>query len=382
MSNRLKIAYITSEDPTDRRTSSGLPYYMAKSLEMNCGDIFFLGPVNPKIYAIGRYLNYFSMVIFKKRYMFSHSVILSKRYKKFFEQRLNAQKYDLIFSPKSSTEIAFIDTDIPIIYASDATFELLHNYYPGFSNLLSRSVREGNLIEKAAIDKSSFITYPLKWAADSAIKHYKADKEKIKLYPYGPNIDDVPQNNKKLLFKKESSKCKLLFLGVDWQRKGGDIAVEALLELISMGIDAELTVCGCIPPKRVKHDNINIIPFLDKNDKKQRDKLNKLFVYSDFLIFPTKAECFGSVLCEANAFGLPVLASRTGGLVELIEEGGNGFLFDINARGIDYAQKIFEVFPNKQLYSEMRQASRYIYEDKYNWDLWGENINKSFKKLL
>jgi glycosyltransferase involved in cell wall biosynthesis len=381
MSNRLKIALLTSIDPTNRRSLSGLPYYMAKSLEKHCGEVFCLGPVTSKINTIGKYMNYLSTLVLKRQYKYSHSVMLSKRYKKNFEKRLQDKKYDLIFSPFSSTEIAFLDNDIPIIYASDATFALLHNYYPGFSNLISMSVREGNLIEKYAIDKSSFILYPSKWAAKSAVNHYKVDEEKIRVYPYGPNIDDVPHYNKKLILKKESSKIKLLFLGVDWQRKGGDIAVETLLELKNMGIDTELTVCGCILPKNIKHENINVIPFLDKNDKKQRNKLNQLLTYSDFLLFPTRAECFGIVFCEANAFGLPVLATRTGGLEELIEEGENGFLFDIDARGIDYAQKIYSVISDKLLYYNLRQSSRLIYEDKYNWDSWGKKVNQLLKQM-
>ena len=45
----------------------------------------------------------------------------------------------------------------------------------------------------------------------------------------------------------KSGRCHLLFLEVDWVRKGGDIAFETLLKLEELDMQAELLVCGCAP---------------------------------------------------------------------------------------------------------------------------------------
>ena len=55
----------------------------------------------------------------------------------------------------------------------------------------------------------------------------------------------------------------ILFLGVDWYRKGGDLVYDTFLKLIEAGYNIHLTVCGCVPP--VKHAKIKVIPFLRNN---------------------------------------------------------------------------------------------------------------------
>src|SRR5260370_37309453 len=155
-----------------------------------------------------------------------------------------------------------------------------------------------------AIKKASLLVYPSAWAAQSAIEDYHADKQKVHFMPFGANFEAIPP--REIAEKrKKSDRCKLLFVGTDWQRKGGDIAFETLLKLEEMGIQAVLIVCGCTPPHTSSHERMTVIPFLDKNDEKQRQELEQLYVTSDFLLLPTRQECFGMVFCEASSFGLP-----------------------------------------------------------------------------
>jgi glycosyltransferase involved in cell wall biosynthesis len=58
------------------------------------------------------------------------------------------------------------------------------------------------------------------------------------------------------------------------------------------------------------------------------DELVAAFASADALIFPSTNETFGLVALEAMACGLPVIASLTGGLVDILEDGVNGLTYD------------------------------------------------------
>jgi len=173
-----------------------------------------------------------------------------------------------------------------------------------------------------------------------------------------------------------------LFIGVKWERKGGDIAFETLLALEKMGIPAELTVVGCIPPKQFAHPAMKVIPFLNKNDESQRKKLEKLYLTSDFLLFPTRNECYGIVVCEANAFGLPVIAADTGGVSGVVTNGENGFLLPHSARGDQYAEVVAKLYRDERGYAELVQSSRADFDNRLNWDVWGTATHKLILELL
>jgi glycosyltransferase involved in cell wall biosynthesis len=221
-----------------------------------------------------------------------------------------------------------------------------------------------------AIQKAHLLAFSSAWAARSAVEDYHADKAKVHAIPFGANLEDIP-GREIVQIKQKSGRCKLLFVGVNWQRKGGDIAFETLLKLEEMGIPAELTVCGCRPPKTVFHDRMRVIPFLDKNDEQQRKVLEKLYVISDFLLVPTRNDCTPIVFCEANAYGLPVISTYTGGVPEIVKEGENGFLLPFSARGDTYAEVIARIYRDDQYYAKMVMASRTAFDERLNWDSWG-----------
>ena len=123
----------------------------------------------------------------------------------------------------------------------------------------------------------------------------------------------------------------MLFVGVDWEKKGGKIAFETLLELERLGISAHLTIVGCVPPSDIRHKNLRLAGSLNKNDSSQRRQLYHLYRNADFFLLPTRAECYGIALCEANAFGLPAITTDTGGIADIIENGKNGYRLPMSA---------------------------------------------------
>jgi glycosyltransferase involved in cell wall biosynthesis len=127
---------------------------------------------------------------------------------------------------------------------------------------------------------------------------------------------------------------------------------------------------------------MKVIPYLDKNDPVQYKELEQLYLSSDFLLLPTRNECFGLVFCEANAYGLPVITTHTGGVPEVVIDGQNGFTLPLSARGADYARKIARVYRDDAGYAELVKTSRNAFDDRLNWDAWGIRVNTLITEML
>ena len=379
---RLNIAFMHTLILEDKRTSWTITNgYIAQALQKHCGDITYLDPVHLKELLVGKIFNRATQLLLNKSFMYYHSFYIAKRFAKVMDQRLAQQSFDVIVAPSCATEIGFLETDIPIVLIEDATFALLHEYYAQYRRLLKRSVYETDTLEGLALEKASLALYPSEWAARSALEYYRAGEQKVHVVPFGGNIDAAPALEV-VERKKKSEQCRLFFIGVEWERKGGEIAFETLLKLEEMGVPAELIVCGCIPPAQFAHARMKVIPYLSKKDEKQRKELDKLFETSDFLLLPTRGDTYGMVFCEASAFGLPAIATNTGGVSGAVKEGENGFLLPLEARGGEYAELIARIYRDGRRYADLVRSSRAAFDNRLNWDAWGISVTKLITELV
>ncbi len=379
---RLNIALLTAQDASDRRSWSGTYYYIAEALQKHCGDVSFIGPIDAfREMLPGRLTHTGAQLLLRKNFAFRHTYAVSKHYAKVATKRLATHSFDVIIALSGATEMAFLETDVPIVLVEDANFAVLHNYHQHFSSLLESSLHQLNDIQARGIRKARLLLYSTRWAALGALDYYRADPQKVRVIPFGANLEHIPVRASALA-RTQSDRCRLLFVGVNWERKGGEIALETLIELEKLGIRAELTVCGCIPPKNIAHPGMKVIPFLDKNDEEQRKKLEALYMQADFFILPTRNECFGIAFCEANAFGLPVVTTMTGGVPEVVQHGENGFTLPYSARGDAYADLIATVYRDRASYQRLVQTSRLAFERRLNWDVWGEATRDALEEML
>lgn len=382
---RKKIAFLTSIDPLDKRSWSGIFYQTAQALQKHCGDVIYIGPASSpegkKEQGLSRLAKASLKKIARKYFVYDYHVMVAKNYARVANQLFAHKDFDVIVAPASLAQVAYLETDIPVVVVEDGTFALLLGYYPQYTNLLPRSIRQMNAVTAVGIHNASALIYSSVWAARSAIEDYHADPQRVHVVPMGANFDNPP-GKEIVRRKKRSNHCKLLFVGVDWQRKGGEIAFETLLALEAMGVAAELAICGCVPPKKFAHSRMKVIPYLDKNDPKQYNKLEQLYLESDFLLLPTRNECFGIVFCEANAFGLPAITTRTGGVPEVVRDGENGFVLPLEARGEAYAQIIAALYRDERRYAALVQSSRAAYDERLNWDAWGMAVEQIITDIL
>jgi glycosyltransferase involved in cell wall biosynthesis len=381
MTKRLKIAVVSPADPYNIKTWSGSSYFMMRALEKYCGDVEYID--SGKIWAQD-FRKKLSNIIYKYKGVRSYperSIAASKYFGEVLSQKLKEKSYDLIFAPAANVQIANLNTNLPIVYVSDATFNQVRDSYSIFSSLSEKNQEEENLIEQSAMHKSDLVLYPSDWAAQSAKDDYGLNFRKIIIVPFGANLSAIPLREE-VLDKAIDGPLELFFLGKEWERKGGPIAFETLKELLDLGVPAKLTVCGVIPPPEYRHACMTVIPYLDKSKPEDSEKLKKLFLQSHFLIVPSEKECYGVVFCEANAYGLPVISKRVGGIPTIVKEGVNGFLFSDQVTGKEIADKISNVFWSPTEFESFNRMARKRYDEILNWDSWGTSVRNLIDKQL
>ena len=288
---------------------------------------------------------------------------------------------DVLVAFWSGSILAYMDTKgKPVIYLSDATFPAMIDYYPPFSHLFKKNIRSGIDIEKCSLDKASVIVLSSSWSAISAMNDLQQPKEKIHVIEFGANIGDKDILPHSFVY---NGHLDILFIGVEWGRKGGDIAVEATRWLNSNGIDATLHIVGIkkLDERIASLPYINNVGFLNKNNPKEYRKLADIITKSHLLLLPTIAECAGIVFCEASANGLPIFTHHTGGVPNYIENGRNGYMLPLGSTGVDFGKKIKESLLSDELESMSKEAVL-IYRKKLNWQVWGKKIKQIIDSLI
>ena len=103
----------------------------------------------------------------------------------------------------------------------------------------------------------------------------------------------------------------------------------------------------------------NQVLFLGK-----QDNVNELLPLADLMIMPSEMESFGLAALEAMACGVPAIATRVGGVSELIDDGITGHLFEVaDIEGMSAAA--IELLSNREALSAMAQAARKTAQDRF-----------------
>ena len=261
---------------------------------------------------------------------------------------------------------------------SDAVFDLMLDYY--FFNLNNLNIKNGRMYEQYAVQKSAASIFASDWAKRGAIKHYNANSEKCYVLPLGANTDDMKRDKPKKLEKA----INLLFIGADWKRKGGDLAVATLQELNRRNTDHNyvLHVIGGKPDYRVSDPNVIFYGFLDKNKKDDKEKFYRILESSDLLLLPTVAECAGIAFSEAAAMGLPVVTHETGGISTYVHNELNGVTLPLSATAVDFADNIQHIVESQDKYSYFSSNAISLSRTSLNWDKWGEQAKSIIDNVM
>jgi glycosyltransferase involved in cell wall biosynthesis len=373
----MRIAFLASEffDPDTPQSWSGLPFFMRHAIEGAGIETVTLSPVDSRqAERIVRFLYWRWMR--GRRYLKYCDHALLKSHARQYQRGLAGIDVDAVFSP-STWPLAYLETNLPTILWTDACFAGVLDFYHSFTDVAPPSVAAGHVIEQLALDRCARAVYSTEWAAETTQRSYLIPHHKVNIVPFGGNLLEPPALHEvtDIVRQRPATPCRLLLVGVDWVRKGVDIAVDTVKALSAAGLDCRLTIVGCSPPAGTSLPAcVEVIPFISKLTIEERQRLNELYARSHFFIMPTRAEAFGIVFAEASTFGVPCLATKVGGLPSVIKEGVNGQLFPLDASGDDYADWILNIFKTPDRYRELALSAAEHAATHLTWKVAGQRI--------
>lgn len=151
------------------------------------------------------------------------------------------------------------------------------------------------------------------WTAESLMRDYGVPEERVRTVGFGINAPTQ-------LKERDWTVPRFLFVGREWDRKNGPVALSAFGRVRERFPDATLTIVGDHPP--VRDPGVHDAGRLTLSSADDRDTLVRLFEDSTCFVLPSKMEPFGIAYLEAGAAGIPSIGTRIGGAATAIGDGG------------------------------------------------------------
>lgn len=374
----MTIGYICESNPfTDRKAWSGTIYNIREAIE-NAGFEVVWIPFNnsSKLTRLSEKIRWRLYDLLGKREILGGVHFLPEvyAYSKTIKKDSDFNKCDVLFFPRGGQIGLFLRTDKPIVYYSDATAYVMVDYY--WKNCHPLSVKMACYLEKKASQKAFINLRSSQWATNSVIQDCKCPATRSLVLEFGANMDatDIQQ-----ITPYEKGQLHVLFSGVDWERKGGDIAVETVRILRGKGIDAHLDIVGIrdLSAYCKNYDFITNHGFLNKNNQEDYCNYIDIFRHSHILLLPTQAECSAIVYCEAAGFGLPTYTYGTGGTENYVVNGVNGHTLPPSQQANDFANCIMEDIEHNRM-GALHEGALKLYSEKLSWSAW----SKRFRNII
>ncbi len=280
----------------------------------------------------------------------------------------NKKEYDLVFSSttgyaksfgiKGKYHIAYCHTVLPYAWEDEylKTLPYIPDIFLNISRVAAGFLRYFDKVSNKNVDL--FI----------ANSHFVAAKVK-KFYNREAEVIYPPVDTEKFYYlePEKNSEDYYLMAGRLVFYKRFDLGIEAFEKL---GKKLKVVGDGFAISKLKKNADLRFIEFLPFVSESE---LMKLYCNAKALIFP-QIEHFGLVAAEAQACGLPVIAFRNGGILEIMENGKTGLFFDKqNPSSIIKAVKDFESlsFDRKYISERAKRFSKEQFKDKIKKVVYG-----------
>jgi glycosyltransferase involved in cell wall biosynthesis len=248
--------------------------------------------------------------------------------------------------------------DIPTVVSMDATplnFDSIGSPYDHKPSQFGPLESFKNALNRRAFSQARRLITWHEWGKDSLVNEYGVDAEKVVVIPPGVDVDKW----KSARNGDAGRPIRLLFVGGDFRRKGGDTLLAAYRTALMQ--DCELDI--------VTRENVDIQGLsgvrVHHGLGPNSPELMALYARADLFTFPTLADTLPLVIMEAMASGLPVITTSVGALREEVEDGISGFLIppgDANA----LAEATRRLVTNPQLLRDMSAAARRRADQKFN----------------
>ena len=229
----------------------------------------------------------------------------------------------------------------------------------------SRSVRRALEGDRRFYEQMDVLLAMSDWLRRSFIEDYGQDPAKVVTVGAGANLHKLPEAPERTF-----EQPRFLFVGKQWERKGGPQLLEAFRLVQAERPEAELWIVG--PEQQVAGPGVRFFGRISRASADGERRLGKLYAGATAFAMPSVYEPFGIVFLEAMAYGLACVASDRCAMPEIVADGVSGFT--VGAHDVDaLGQRLLELTDPEQA-RVFGLAGRRRLEEHFTWDVVAAKI--------
>jgi len=292
-----------------------------------------------------------------RRYMLK-TLYFYRRTRAVLLNHLKTRRYVFTFQTQSLFDASSPGTP-HFIYTDHTHLENLR--YPVTNEAVPVSRRWAEL-ERSAYHNANMVFTMSANIARSVVEDYGCTPDRVACVFAGSNVNLAAAED---VDTRRFADRHILFVGVDWDRKGGPVLLDAFRTLRKTLPDVRLTVVGCSPD--IQEQGVHIVGRVPLQDVPRYYRCASVFC------LPTLNEPFGLVFLEAFSYGLPVVATRIGAIPEIVAEGESGYLVSPQNSG-ELAQALQLLLSDPARCERFGAFGRKSLGHRYSWEETGMKL--------
>ena len=202
----------------------------------------------------------------------------------------------------------------------------------------------------------------------SVIKDYGCPEDKVVCVYHGSHLPPSGERAAASYAKKN-----ILFMGYEWERKGGPELVAAFNKVKEAHPTATLTIVGCRPD--IDAEGCVVV------GKIPLDQMPSYYQAASVFCMPLQLEAFGIVFLEALHYRLPIVSTRLGAIRDMVEEGANGYLVERGDREA-LSDRLVALLNDPMRCQRFGARGYQIACEKYTWEHTGMVIEEKIRSLV
>jgi glycosyltransferase involved in cell wall biosynthesis len=301
------------------------------------------------------------------RLCFYRTPYIFHRIRELIRAQLEPRRHEFAFTIQTQSLYDASIPGVPHFVYTDHT-HLTNLKYPGFprEELFSRAWID---LERGIYRNADRVFVMSEHVRESLLEQYGLEASQSSCVYAGSNIDPSPAS----LNNGDFTNPTIVFIGIDWERKGGPVLLRAFEEVLTQIPNAKLLIIGGNPP--VRHPHVEVI------GRVSREKVKAHLVRGSVFCLPTRIEPFGIAVVEAFFHRLPVVVSNIGAMPNLVEEGRSGHLVQPDDPKA-LAKALIDLLSDPEKCRRFGEAGYQTVTDRYSWDAVGRRIRAGIDASL
>lgn len=357
MSCPVKIAFLSPWDPEDPSAWSGMVHRQFQALQDQPDTqmtTWFSGSVRPVLpdRLLERMLGRGRGGVYRAQL----GVLTARRRAALVDRRVAQERPDAVLAVAASTDAALLTADVPVVHVTDATFDLVRDFYPDTTGLHWLTTLQARLVDRRLARTAAAHVVSNRWAAEGLLSA-GVTADRVHVVPFGPRLEPrvfeapAPRRNR-----------RVLLVASNWERKAGDRVVRAVARARDRSDQApELTVVGNSP--------VRLPEWVTHLGRVQPDRMAEIYASHDILVDLAAANAGGVTLTDAHAYGLPTVATDVGGVADIVQDQSTGYLVSDSDAEEQAASALLQL-NDDDTWSRMSRAARTHHERTLNWSTW------------